>query len=211
MASLITNFIDFILHLDKYLSAVIQSYGYFTYFFLFAIVLAETGLVIMPILPGDSLLFAAGTFAAVGSLNVFILFLLLAAAAILGDTINYSIGKYLGSKGFEKYPRIFKKRHLERTEKFYEKHGSKAIVLGRFVPIVRTFAPFVAGVGKMKYSDFIIYNVLVGVLWTGLFVFGGYFFGNMPLVKNNFSLVILAIIILSLVPILVEYLKHRKK
>ena len=206
----LTNFIDFILHLDKYLSVIIQNYGTFSYFILFAIIFAETGLVVIPTLPGDSLLFAAGTFAALGSLNVFILFLLLAAAAILGDTINYSTGKFLGSRAFKKYPKIFKKDYLKRTEKFYEKYGNKTIVLARFVPIVRTFAPFVAGVGKMSYLKFLAYNVIGGILWVALFIFGGYFFGNMPIIKNNFSAAIYLIIIFSLVPIMVEIWRHKK-
>src|SRR3989344_1926003 len=148
--SIITKFIDFILHLDKYLSVIIQSYGTLTYFFLFLIIFLETGLVVTPFLPGDSLLFAAGTFAAIGSLNVLALFLILSIAAILGDTINYSIGKFLGSKAFETYPKIFKKEYLDKTHRFYEKYGSKTIVLARFVPIVRTFAPFIAGIGRMR-------------------------------------------------------------
>ena len=208
--SFVNNFIDFILHLDKYLSVIIQNYGALTYLLIFLIIFAETGLVVTPVLPGDSLLFAAGTFAAIGSLNIFWLFIILSAAAILGDTINYSIGKFLGSKSFEKYPKIFKKKYLDKTHKFYEKHGTKTIVLARFVPIVRTFAPFVAGVGKMRYFRFLVYNVVGGILWVALFVFGGYFFGNIPAIKNNFSLVILAIIILSFVPMVVEIWRHKK-
>lgn len=209
--SLINNFIDFILHLDKYLSIIIQNYGLATYFILFLIIFAETGLVITPFLPGDSLLFAAGTFAAIGSLNVLALFIILSSAAILGDTINYSIGKFLGSQAFKKYPKIFKKEYLERTQKFYSKYGNKTIVLARFVPIVRTFAPFVAGVGKMKYFNFLTYNIVGGIVWVALFVFGGYFFGNIRFVKDNFSLVIIVIILLSFVPILWEWRKHRRK
>ena len=204
------NIIDFILHLDKYLSVIIQNYGTLTYLFLFAIIFAETGLVIAPILPGDSLLFAAGTFAALGSLNVFLIFFVAAVAAILGDTINYSIGKFLGAKAFKKYPKIFRKEYLAKTENFYSKYGNKAIVLGRFVPIVRTFAPFVAGVGKMKYFNFLMYNIIGGLVWTALFVFCGFYFGKIPLVKNNFSLVIILIIILSFVPIVWEYWKHKR-
>jgi len=207
---LLTNFIDFILHLDKYLSVIIQNYGAFTYLLLFLIVFAETGLVITPFLPGDSLLFAAGTFAAIGSLNVWILFAILALAAILGDTINYSIGKYLGSKAFKKYPKIFRKQYLDKTHNFYEKHGNKTIVLARFVPIVRTFAPFVAGVGKMKYLNFLLYNIVGGLVWVALFVFGGYYFGNIQVVKNNFSLVIIVIIILSFMPIVWEWWKYKR-
>ena len=208
--SLINNFIDFILHLDKYLSVIIQNYGVLTYLFIFMIIFAETGFVVTPFLPGDSLLFAAGSFAAIGSLNVIWLFALLALAAILGDTINYSIGKFLGTKGFEKYPKVFKKEYMEKTNKFYEKYGSKTIVLARFVPVVRTFAPFVAGVGKMKYMKFLTYNIIGGVLWVALFVFGGYYFGNIPIVKNNFSIAIIIIIIASVMPILFEVWKHYK-
>src|SRR3989344_2287935 len=203
------NFIDFILHLDKYLSVVIQNYGTTTYAILFLIVFLETGLVITPFLPGDSLLFAAGTFAGIGVLNVLALFIVLAAAAILGDTINYSIGKFLGAKAFQKYPKIFKKEYLDKTHNFYEKYGAKTIVLARFVPIVRTFAPFVAGVGRMSYLRFLFYNIFGGILWVALFVFGGYYFGNMPIVKENFTIVILIIIILSFMPMAWEYWKHK--
>lgn len=207
----LNNIIDFILHLDKYLNILIQNFGAWTYAILFLIVFAETGLVVTPFLPGDSLLFAAGAFAAVGSLNVLILAFTLAAAAVLGDTINYSTGKFLGSKAFEKYPKIFKKEYLDKTHKFYEKYGAKTIVLARFVPIVRTFAPFVAGVGKMSYLKFLVYNLAGGILWVALFIFGGYFFGNIPVVKNNFSAVIIIIIIASIIPIAVEVWKHYKK
>ncbi len=208
------NLINFILHLDIHLSDIIQKFGSWTYGILFLIVFAETGLVATPFLPGDSLLFAAGTFAAIGSLNVFALYSILLIAAILGDTVNYSIGKFLGAEAFERYPRIFKKKHLEKTHSFYEKYGNKTIVLARFVPIVRTFAPFIAGVGKMNYLRFLTYNIFGGFLWVTLFVFGGYYFGNMPLVKENFSAVILTIIILSFVPMIWEiwkYKRHKKK
>lgn len=208
---LINNFIDFILHLDKHLNAIIQNYGSMTYALLFLIVFLETGLVVTPFLPGDSLLFAAGTFAAIGALNVFLLFAILSIAAILGDTINYSIGKFLGTKAFEKYPKIFKKEYLDKTHKFYEKYGAKTIVLARFVPIVRTFAPFVAGVGKMTYFKFLFYNVFGGILWVALFVFGGYYFGNIPVIKENFSIAILVIIVLSFMPMAWEYWKHKRR
>ena len=207
--SFLKNFIDIILHLDKYLSVIIQNYGALTYLLLFLIIFAETGFVITPFLPGDSLLFAAGTFAAIGSLNVVWLFFILSTAAILGDTINYSIGKFLGSKAFQKYPKIFKKEYLDKTHKFYEKYGAKTIVLARFVPIVRTFAPFVAGVGTMKYLKFLSYNVFGGILWVALFVFGGFYFGNIQFVKDNFSLVIIVIIILSFMPMLWEWWNHK--
>lgn len=207
---LIQNFIDFILHLDKYLNLIIGQFGAWTYVILFLIIFAETGLVITPFLPGDSLLFAAGTFAAIGSLNVFILFIVLLAAAILGDTVNYSAGKFLGSRAFKKYPKIFKKEYLDKTQEFYDKYGSKTIVLARFVPIVRTFAPFVAGVGKMNYFRFLVYNIFGGILWVALFIFGGYFFGNIQIVKDNFSLVIIIIIILSFMPMVWEWWKHKR-
>lgn len=208
--SLIKNFIDFILHLDKYLNIVIVQFGAWTYVILFLIIFAETGLVITPFLPGDSLLFAAGTFAAVDSLNIIILLVILLAAAILGDTVNYSAGKFLGSKAFEKYPKIFKKEYLDKTRNFYDKYGTKTIVLARFVPVVRTFAPFIAGVGAMNYFKFLLYNVFGAILWVALFVLGGYFFGNIQWVKDNFSLVILIIIILSFVPMAWEWWKHYK-
>jgi membrane-associated protein len=206
---IISNMIDFILHIDKHLNEIIQTYGTWTYLLLFLIIFMETGLVITPFLPGDSLLFAAGAFAAQGSLNVFVLFILLSVAAILGDTINYWIGHYIGPKAFSGNVRFLKKEHLDRTHAFYEKHGGKTIILARFIPIIRTFAPFVAGIGAMTYSHFIVYNVVGGVLWVGLFTFGGYFFGNLPFVKENFSLVVIAIILISVMPMVVEFVKGR--
>jgi membrane-associated protein len=193
--------IDFFLHIDKHLAEVIRDYGAWTYLILTLIVFCETGLVVTPILPGDSLLFAAGTFAALGSLNVHLLFLLLTAAAILGDTVNYAFGKFLGPQALKAPGRFLKKEHLERTQAFYAKHGGKTIILARFVPIVRTFAPFVAGVGVMSYGKFLLYNVVGGTVWVALFVYLGYFFGNVEIVKKNFSLVILAIIGVSVLPI----------
>jgi len=208
----IKSVIDFVLHLDVHLSGLIQTYGLWTYLILFAVIFCETGLVVTPFLPGDSLIFAAGTFAARGDLKVVVLFLLLAAAAVIGDTVNYWIGKIIGPKVFQKEnSRIFKKRYLDRTHEFYEKYGAETIIIARFVPIVRTFAPFVAGIGRMTYGKFLSYNVIGGVAWVALFTFGGYFFGNIPFVKKNFSLVIIAIILLSLVPVLYEFLKHREK
>jgi membrane-associated protein len=208
----IAKVVDFVLHLDTHLSGLIQTYGFWTYLILFLVIFCETGLVVTPFLPGDSLLFAAGALAASGSLKIGWLFLILAVAAILGDTVNYWIGKIIGPKVFAKEKsRIFKKEYLDRTHRFYEKYGTETIILARFVPIVRTFAPFVAGIGRMSYGKFLSYNVIGGLLWVALFTFGGYFFGNIPFVKKNFSLVILAIILISLVPILWEYLKHRKK
>lgn len=205
------HFINFFLHLDKSLSAVIANYGTWTYLILFLIIFCETGMVLTPFLPGDSLLFAAGSFAAIGSLDVKWLFLLLSIAAILGDTVNYAVGQYIGLKAFQKNnSRFFKKEYLDKTHKFYEKYGAKTVVLARFVPIVRTFAPFVAGTGAMQYGKFIKYNIIGALAWVGLFVFGGYFFGNISIVKENFSIVILIIIVASLIPGVVEFLRHRK-
>jgi membrane-associated protein len=203
--------IDLFLHFDKHLNEVIIQYGAITYIILFLIIFAETGLVITPFLPGDSLIFAAGTFAAVGSFEINLLFVILAAAAILGDTANYWIGHYIGPKVFHKETKYIKKEYLERTHQFYEKYGGKTIIIARFVPIIRTFAPFVAGVGSMTYSRFIIYNITGGMLWVALFVYAGYFFGNIPFIKNNFSFVIIAIIVISVLPGIIEYLRHRKK
>lgn len=205
--------IDLFLHLDEHLSTVIANYGGWTYGLLFLIIFMETGLVVTPFLPGDSLLFAAGTFAspALGSpLKIGALFLLLGGAAILGDTVNYWIGHYIGPRAFSGEIRFLKKEYLDRTHAFYEKHGGKTIVLARFVPIVRTFAPFVAGVGAMRYGKFISYNVFGGLLWVSLFTFGGYFFGNLPFVKDNFSLVVIAIILISVMPAVWEFVKERR-
>jgi membrane-associated protein len=202
--------IDFFLHLDQHLSQVISQYGNWTHLILFLVVFCETGLVITPFLPGDSLLFAAGTFAALGALDVRLIVLLLALAAILGDTVNYWVGAYVGPRAFRGDVRFLRKEYLDRTRAFYEKHGGKAIILARFVPIIRTFAPFVAGVGAMSYSRFITYNVVGGLLWVGLFVLGGYFFGNIPTVRENFSLVILAIIVISVLPVAYEMLRSRR-
>ena len=208
----LSKIIDFIIHLDTHLSDLIQTYGLWTYLILFVVIFCETGLVVTPFLPGDSLIFAAGTFAARGDLKVGWLFLVLAAAAVIGDTVNYWIGKIIGPKIFHKEKtRFFKKEYLDRTHKFYEKYGAETIIIARFVPIIRTFAPFVAGIGRMTYLKFISYNVIGGVGWVAIFTFGGYFFGNIPFVKNNFSIVIIAIILISLVPAVLEFLKHRKK
>ncbi len=209
---LITRFLDFIVHLDKHLSALIQQFGLGTYLILFIVIFCETGLVITPFLPGDSLLFAAGTFAAAKALHIGWLFVVLSAAAVIGDTANYWIGHFVGPKVFRKEKtRFFKKEYLDRTHRFYEKYGAETIIIARFVPIIRTFAPFVAGIGRMSYWKFISYNVIGGVGWVAVFVFGGYFFGNIPFVKRNFSLVILAIIIISLIPGFVEFLRHRRE
>lgn len=209
---LIKKILDIALHLDNYLSAIIQQYGLWTYAILFAVIFIETGFVVMPFLPGDSLLFAAGAFAALGALKVGWLIALLAVAAIIGDTVNYWIGHFLGPKVFSREKaRFFKKEHLERTHAFFEKYGGKTIIIARFVPIVRSFAPLVAGIGRMSYGKFIAFNVIGGVGWVVLLTGAGYFFGNIPLVRKNFSLAILAIIALSTVPIVTEFLRHRKK
>jgi len=208
---LIYRFLDFVLHLDKHLSSLIQSYGVWTYLILFVIIFLETGLVVTPFLPGDSLLFAAGTFAAAKALNVLWVFVCLSAAAVLGDTVNYWIGHLVGPKVFQQEKsRFFKKEHLERTHRFYEKYGAETIIIARFVPIIRTFAPFVAGIGRMSYGKFISYNVVGGIGWVALFVFGGYFFGNIPFIKRNFGLVIIGIIIVSMIPAVIEFVRHRR-
>lgn len=202
---LITFFIDFILHLDKHLVQLVQHYGTATYAVLFLIIFAETGLVVTPFLPGDSLLFAAGTLASTGALDQVWLFLSLSLAAILGDTVNYWIGHFVGPRVFHKEgSRFLNREYLERTHRFYEKHGGKTIILARFIPIIRTFAPFVAGIGSMTYPRFLAYNVIGGIAWIGLFVFGGYFFGALPVVVQNFSLVIVAIILISVSPFAIE-------
>ena len=207
---LIHWFVDFFLHLDQHLAEVIQRYGTLTYLLLFLIVFLETGLVITPILPGDSLLFAAGAFAGLGHLRLWPLFFLLCVAAILGDTVNYAIGARLGPRVFSySKSRFFNPEHLKKTHAFYEKYGGKTIIIARFVPIVRTFAPFVAGVGAMSYRQFIGYNVIGGILWVSICVFSGYFFGNLPFVKKNFSLVVIVIVLISLLPAVFEYLRHR--
>ncbi|MGZ5429604.1 MAG: DedA family protein [Thermoanaerobaculia bacterium] len=208
---LLTQFVDIFLHLDRHLAEVIRDYGTFTNVILFAIVFCETGLVVTPFLPGDSLLFASGALAALGSLNIWLLFLSLALAAILGDTTNYWIGKKIGPRAFDGTIRFLKQEHLRKTEAFYEKYGRKTIILARFVPIVRTFAPFVAGVGSMNYGVFLAYNMVGGVLWVAICVASGYFFGNIPVVKKNFSLVILAIILVSTLPIIREAWKARRR
>ena len=208
---LVKQLVDVFLHLDRHLAEVVRDYGTFTNVILFGIVFCETGLVVTPFLPGDSLLFTAGALAALGSLDVWVLFLTLALAAILGDSANYWIGKKIGPRAFDGSIRFFKQDHLRKTEAFYEKHGKKTIILARFVPIIRTFAPFVAGVGSMNYGVFLAYNVIGGALWVAICVFSGYFFGNIAAVKKNFSLVILAIIFVSTLPILWEAWKARRR
>jgi membrane-associated protein len=201
--------IDIFLHLDHHLAQLIEQFGAGSYLILFLIIFAETGLVVTPFLPGDSLLFAAGTFAALGSFDLLLLLVLLIAAAVIGDSVNYWIGMRVGERAFSGRVRFLKQEHLERTRAFYARHGGKTIVLARFIPIIRTFAPFVAGVGRMHYPRFLAYNVAGAVLWVSLFVLGGYFFGNIPAVRSNFTLVILAIIALSVVPVVVEFLRGR--
>ena len=201
--------IDFFIHLDVHLNEIIQNYGIWTYAILFLIIFMETGFVVTPFLPGDSLLFAAGTFAGLGLLDPFLLFALLTIAAVIGDAVNYKIGNVIGSRVFEKDYRFLNRSHLEKTERFYEKHGGKTIVLARFVPIVRTFAPFIAGVGTMKYSKFVVYNISGALIWTSLFIFVGYFFGNLPFVKHNFEIVIMSIIFISVLPMVIEYVRER--
>jgi membrane-associated protein len=207
---LLTHLIDLFVHLDQHLSRVISEYGVWTHLILFLIVFCETGLVVTPFLPGDSLLFAAGTFAALGALDVRLVLLMLMIAAIVGDTLNYWVGAYIGPRAFRGDIRFLRKEYLDRTHAFYEKHGGKTIILARFIPIIRTFAPFVAGVGAMSYPKFILYNVVGAVLWVMSFVLGGYFFGNIPAVRENFTLVILAIVALSVMPVVREALRARR-
>jgi len=207
---LIAYFIDIFIHLDKHLSLIIQNYGTITYLILFLIIFCETGLVVTPFLPGDSLLFAAGTFAAIGALDVTKTFILLSIAAVAGDTVNYWIGNFIGPKVFHKEDvRFLNKKHLEKTHQFYERYGGKTIIIARFIPIIRTFAPFVAGIGSMTYGRFLSYNIIGGILWIAVCVFAGYFFGNIPIVKQNFSVVILAIILVSIMPGIIEFIRHR--
>jgi membrane-associated protein len=202
--------IDLFLHLDQHLSRVVADYGVWTHLILFLIIFAETGLVVTPFLPGDSLLFAAGTFAALGDLDLWLLVVLLIGAAILGDTVNYWVGAWIGPRAFSGNVKFLRKDYLDRTHAFYEKYGGMTIILARFVPIIRTFAPFVAGVGAMSYPRFITYNIVGAVLWVGLFVPAGYFFGNIPVVRKNFTLVILAIIALSVLPFALEAIRARR-
>lgn len=206
-----SQIVDLFLHLDKYLTEIISQYGTWTYLILFLVIFVETGLVVMPFLPGDSLLFAAGALAAnpENGLNVVLLMALLFIAAVLGDTLNYTIGDYIGPKVFRRDYRFLKREYLLQTQAFYVKHGGKTIIFARFIPIIRTFAPFIAGVGTMKYSRFIMYNIVGGFAWIVAFTMIGYFFGNLPFVKKNFTLVIFAIIFISILPPIIEFLKQR--
>lgn len=209
----IAVFIDFILHIDVHLSEIVSEYGWQTYLIIFIIIFWETGVVIWPFLPGDSLLFAAGSISALpdNPLDPIALFFLLSAAAILGDTCNYWIGHFIGPKAFNRYGRFLKKKYLDKTQEFYEKYGARTIIIARFVPIIRTFAPFVAGIGRMNYRRFIIYNVAGAIIWNFLFIGAGFFFGNLGIVKDNFSLVILVIILLSILPMAVEFIRVKMK
>ena len=209
---LIKIFIEILLNLDKHLDLIIRNYGIWTYAIFFLIIFAETGFVVTPFLPGDSLLFAVGTFAALGSLDVRWSVVLLSLAAIAGDTVNYWIGNFTGPKVFkQERSRFLNKKYLDRTHRFYERYGGETIILARFIPIIRTFAPFVAGIGSMTYGRFIIYNIGGGIAWVMIFVLGGYFFGNILFVKNNFSLVIFAIIFISILPGIIEFIRQRNQ
>ncbi len=206
----IKDLIDIFIHLDIHLNSIIQNYGAWTYLIIFLIVFCETGFVITPFLPGDSLLFAAGTFAALGSLDNVVLTIILSTAAIAGDTVNYWIGHRIGPAIFHRDDvRFFNREYLDKTHRFYERYGGKTIIIARFMPIIRTFAPFVAGIGRMSYMRFVIYNITGGIFWVALFVFGGYFFGNIPIVKRNFTLVIMTIIVISILPGVIEFLRNR--
>ena len=208
---MISDFVDIFLHLDIYLSTVTALYGFWVYVLLFVIIFAETGLVFMPFLPGDSLLFAAGALASLGALNVGFLIVILSIAAILGDSLNYSLGRAWGEKIFSKESGFFFNRaHLTTTQRFYEAHGAQTIVIARFIPIIRTFAPFVAGIGRMDYFTFLFYNITGGVAWVFIFVMIGYLFGNIPFVKENFSLVIIGIILTSFIPVIVQLVRKRR-
>jgi membrane-associated protein len=209
---LLKKLIDLVLHLDKHLDGLVQQFGPWLYVILFLIIFCETGLVVTPFLPGDSLLFAVGALAArPEGLNVWIVLVVLTSAAILGDSVNYWIGYFLGDKLPKKFPRLVKEEHLRRTHEFYERYGGKTIIIARFVPIIRTFAPFVAGLGRMTYSRFMLFNVAGALLWMGLLVPAGYFFGNLEIVRKNFSLVVLIIIVLSVLPGVFEFLRERKR
>ena len=205
----LVNFIDFFVHLDRHLSEMIQNFGGWSYVIVFIIIFCETGLVVTPILPGDSLLFGLGAFAGLGVLDIKWLLILLSVAAVSGNIVNYAIGRFVGPRIFHRENvRFLNKAYLNRTHKFYEKHGGKTIVIARFLPIIRTFAPFVAGIGEMSYGRFLFYNLVGSLAWVALFILGGYYFGNLPSVKNNFTLVVFAIIIISIAPVAVEYIRH---
>ena len=208
---IITFLLEFVKHPDIILTQIVQNYGTQTYLFLFCVIFAETGLVITPFLPGDSLLVAVGAIAAIGSLNVHFIVLLLIIAALTGDSTNFWIGRFLGPKVYERDSKILKKKYLDKTQEFYKKHGGKTTIMARFVPIVRTFAPFVAGVGAMKYPRFITFSIIGGIAWVGSFIYLGYFFGNIPIIKKNFSIVVIVIILMSIMPMVVEVIRHKMK
>jgi len=208
---ILMQFIDIVLHIDKYMHQIVGQYGTWTYLILFCVIFLETGFVVTPFLPGDSLLFATGALCGAGFLNPIYIFLLLSFAAIAGDNTNYWIGRWIGPTIFEREKlRLINKKHLERAHEFYEKHGGKTIVIARFVPIIRTFAPFVAGIARMTYIKYIAFSLTGGVFWIGFFTCIGYFFGNLPVIKKNFSIAIYVIIVLSIMPGVIEYLRHRK-
>jgi membrane-associated protein len=209
---IVNSMIDFIINIDKHLVTILNNFGAWSYIIMFLIIFAETGLVVFPFLPGDSLLFVIGALSVKGGFNIMIIYPILLVAAILGDSVNYYLGHKVGRKAFKsKYVPFINQDHLEKAEKFYEKHGARAIIIARFIPIIRTFAPFVAGIGKMDYKEFITYNIIGGVAWVTLFTFLGYFFGNLPAVKENFTFVIFAIILLSLIPPVYEYYMTKKE
>ncbi len=209
---LLAGFVDLVLHLDQHLLELARTYGVWIYAILFLIVFLETGVVVTPFLPGDSLLFVAGAIAAAGEMNVHGVVLLLTVAAILGDSLNYAIGRYLGPRVFRfEDTRFFKRAYIDRTHAFFEKHGGKTIIIARFIPIIRTYAPFVAGIGAMPYSRFVMFNVTGAILWVVLLTYAGYFFGNLPVVKNNLTLVILGIIVLSILPGVIEFVRARRR
>ncbi len=209
---IVLTLVDFIINLDEHLTELIKYFGGLVYVILFLIVFCETGLFVTPFLPGDSLIFVVGALAAAGALNLGLITIVLIAAAIIGDTVNYHIGKYLGPKIFKKQDvKFLNKKHLDKAHEFYERHGGKTVIIARFIPIIRTFAPFVAGMGSMAYGRFILYNILGGVSWVSICIFAGYFFGNIPIVSENFSLVVIAIILISLLPVLISWLSNRKK
>lgn len=209
--SVIGTLINVIVHLDKYLNVILQNYGMWTYALIFLIVFCETGLVVTPFLPGDSILFATGALASIGSLKIFLLFMVFYLSAVIGDTVNYHIGQKIGSNILDKEDvKYINKEYLKKAHSFYEKHGSMTIVVGRFIPIIRTFVPFVAGIGEMSYSKFIIYNMLGGFLWVALFLGVGYFFGELPFIKQHFSYILIAIIIISIIPGIIAFIKEKR-
>ena len=209
--TILQQFIDIILHLDIHLASLAAEYGVWLYGILFLVIFCETGLVVTPFLPGDSLLFAVGSLCAISELSVYVVVPLLIAAAVIGDSTNYWIGRGFGLQLFKnKDSRIFKQKYLDQTEQFYQKHGVKTVVLARFMPIIRTFAPFVAGIGRMNYQRFLSFSVLGSILWIGSFTFGGFFFGNIPFFKKNFTLVIVAIMVISLMPGIISYVQQKR-